>query len=173
PAEQLVCERAETVDVVRESGRLASQLLRARGERGEGRGRGAEICEPRVTAGIEQDIPRLEVAMQNAVLVSVSERLRHLHEDGDDFEVAHTAQATQVAAGRELHRQYRGLAIPDRRIDLQDERMIEVPRNLVLPHQGFPAARPGGDLRTQDLQRHFASLQMVASAPHLALTALA
>ena len=68
-------------------GRLAAQLLRARGERRQRRLRAvahaacadagdAEIREPHAAARIEQHVAGLQVAVDDAALVRMLERLR-------------------------------------------------------------------------------------------------
>src|SRR6516165_2244717 len=107
--EQLVGERAETVDVIPRRWRLAAQLLGARRERRETadhrigtrvqrQAGDAEVSQLHAPARIEQHISWLEVTMDYAALVRVLECLGNLHENRDDGKVAGTTQASQVPA---------------------------------------------------------------------------
>ena len=110
--------------------------------------------------------------MDDAALVRVLECLRDLDEHRHDRQVAGAAQPAQVPARGELHRQDEGRAVALRREHLEDARVIQAARTLVLVHERDPGcggAAPGP--RAQDLQRNVGAGLGVEGAPDLPLPA--
>ncbi len=63
--------------------------------------------------------------MHDAARVRVLERRGHIDEHGQDLGVRRAAHLPQVAARRQHHRQYRGIACAHRLEYAQDARMVE------------------------------------------------
>lgn len=98
----------------------------------------AEIRQPCASAGVEQHVARLQIAMHDSPLVRVLQRLRHFEQRGNNFQEPGTAQTAQIATGGKLHRKDHRIAGALRRKHLQYGRMIETSCNLILVLERLP-----------------------------------
>src|SRR5207245_1227510 len=174
--QQLVGQRAEPVDVIRGSRRLAAQLLGARRERGqalaqriplrrERRAGDAEVGKLHAPACIEQHVAWLQIPMDDAALVRVLERLRDLQQDRNDLEVTGASQAAQIPAGGELHRQDDCIVRSLGGIYLEYGRVVEAACDRVLVLQRRPGAFVAPELGAENLERDVDAARVVAGAP--------
>src|SRR5207302_11028322 len=107
----------------------------------------------------------------DAALVRVLERLRHLQQDPNDLEVAGASQAAQITTGRELHRQHDGIIRSLGRKYLEDGGVIELTGDRVLVLERRPGALITRKLGAQNLERDVDATHVVVCAPDFALTA--
>jgi len=68
----------------------------------------------------------------DALLMRILKRGCDFKQYRDDLQIAGAAQAAQITAGRKLHRQHRRIGVTLRAVHLQNRRMIEQARDLVL-----------------------------------------
>jgi hypothetical protein len=177
--QQFVGQRTEAVDVVGGPGRLAGELLGARGERRSRRtrravafrGARAEVGEQRSAGTVQQYVRRLEVAMHDAARVRVLERGRDVDQHRQDLGVCRATHLAQVTARRQHHGQHRGIGATHRFEHAQYARMIEPrgQREFALEH--LPGRLGVRELRIQHLERDVGLAQFIARAPDFAVPA--
>src|SRR6185369_10636390 len=127
--------------------RLSHELLgrhiRGRAEHGTGLrilrrldARDAEVGNFDLAVGPDDDVGRLDVAVNDAVIVGIIERTEQFAHDARDFFYRKTLvlrkMVLQFAPDYELHRDKRDIAVLTEIIDGDDVRMIEPPRSLGL-----------------------------------------
>ena len=136
----------------------------------------AEVEHLDLAVGRQLDVGGLQVAVDDAVLVRLLERLGDLLRDRDRF--VHGDRAAreafrEVLAGDELHRQeVEGGAVGQRRalesVDVGDVRVVEGGEQLRLALEAGEALRILRQLGRQHLDRHVAAELRVAGAGDLA-----
>ena len=143
--------------------------------RGAERERDAEVGHHR-PAVLQQDVLRLDVAVDHAVLVRVLERVGHGDRDLDRFVDAELGLAVELGAERlavdERHHVVEeavgGAGIEER----EDVRMLQRRGGLDFHHEAVGADH-GGELGLQDLERHLAVVLQVLGQVHGGHAALA
>ena len=120
--------------------------------------RDAEVGEHGL-AFLDEDVLRLDVAVDEALAVRIVERTRHLLRDGDGFVEAKLVFAIQLVAqgfaadiGKDVVEESVGLARVD---EGEDVRMIELRGDLDLGEKAL-AAEDGAEFGAEDLERHLA-----------------
>src|SRR5262249_25634262 len=133
--------------------------------------RHAKVGQLDPPARVEQHVTGLEVAMNHAPLVGVLERLRDLEEHRYDREVVRTAEAAEITARCELHRQEKRAVLALGLVHLEDEGMVEATCALVFVPQRAPGRSRASRSESQDLQRDILTALRIVRAPHLPLAA--
>src|SRR5262249_53782667 len=120
------------IDIVGDRGRIASKLLGTRCERRQSRpphvgvrytrSRGdAEVREPHAATRVEQDVAGLEVAMNDAVLMRVFQRLSDIDEYWNDVQVTCATKLPQIPTCGQLHGERRKVPFPVGRLHFENE----------------------------------------------------
>ncbi len=133
--------------------------------------RDAKVGKLHSAARVEQDVSGLQVAMHNAPLVGVLQRLGNLDEHRNDLEVPCTAKAPQVAARGKLHGQRNNVARALGREDLQYCSVAQPIGDLVFPLKSGPGGFVARERRAENLQRDIDAAHLIVRAAHLSLTA--
>ena len=172
-------EHADGPDVRRRCGGLAAETLRrdvrerARHVAGSSQGLGLrQACEPEVeephghpVAVREQDIGRLDVAVDDPPCVRVRETLEHLHGCFDRRRVVEFAGAQRLAkraAGRVLVRDVDVLRVAAEPVGTLAARVPQPCGSLGLPLR----TGPGLPLTGHDLERDVEPVLLVPAKPH-------
>ncbi len=135
--EQFVGQRAETIDVVRGARgfvRRAAADWRRTASPGGPLGvvafgcAGAEIGQQRAARGVEQDVRRLQVTMNDTPRVRVFQRRGDVDEQRQDARVRSAAKLAEIAARRVDHGQHHRVGATHGLVDAQHARMIQAAR---------------------------------------------
>ncbi len=126
--------------------------------------RDAEVRDLHRARFVEQQVLRLDVAMHDAVLVRVLQRLADRRHDGQRLlrrEAARLHRLPQIHAIHELHEQVVKPARLPEIVDRDDVRMIERRERLGLVRETFGKLRIGHPLRREQLQRDQAAQRLL------------
>ncbi len=123
---------------------------------------GAEVAHLGLAVLRQQDVPRLDVAVDDAVVVRVLERADALEDDLDHLADRQQAGDARVRleghAGNVFHHQVAALGLDHRVVDVDDVRMVELAGERGLGHERLvlhPLGLGVGALaRQQHLDRH-------------------
>ncbi len=146
---------------------------RRESRRNLGAAREAEVGEKRPALRVHQDVPRFDVAVENALGVRVVESRGDRRKPGDRESGRNRPRdaALERAASHERHDQVRHLFTVDRRgavvEDREHVRMLEAGDETRFPQETLAKRGLGGDGPEDDLHGHGALQRLVLGLPHL------
>ena len=124
----------------------------------------AEIHDFDGAFAIDDDVFRLDIAVQHATAMGVIERLENLQRHRDGAFPRHGHEIPQHRAVDELHHDAQCVAILQERIKLGDVGVVELGLQLRLFAKAFEHAGAGGVFAAQSLDGYFAFEQQVHGA---------
>ena len=141
--------------------RRAHGLLRA-SERHIGRRRAEQLRESEVrdlhaAAPVDEDVLRLDVAVDDALVVRVLQRVAHLAHDAERLlrlDLARAHHLPQVRAVDVLHHEVVQAACDARVVDVDDRRVVEARQRAPLAREALREGRVARRIGWQHLDRH-------------------
>ncbi len=129
----------------------------------------AEVADLRLRLGREQNVRRLDVAVNDPVFVGVGQAVANAFDDGDGLDRIDRAVVGGIEerlAVHQLHHDVRHAVGIAKIIDANQVRMIEAGHRLGLAFEGLVELRVLAELARQDLDRDIAVEAPLASPVH-------